>query len=51
MFLDLNMPILNGWQTAIKLKELVYIYIIIFKMSDKSIDPLKIVALSGFDDE
>ncbi|CAD8147285.1 unnamed protein product [Paramecium octaurelia] len=42
VFLDLYMPILNGWQAAEKIRIMI---------NDREIDDVKLVALSGFDDE
>ncbi|CAD8054485.1 unnamed protein product [Paramecium primaurelia] len=42
VFMDLYMPILNGWQAAEKIRTMI---------NDREIDNVKLVALSGFDDE
>ncbi|CAD8097008.1 unnamed protein product [Paramecium sonneborni] len=41
VFMDLYMPILNGWQAAEKIRMMI---------NDREIDNVKLVALSGFDD-
>ncbi|CAD8192045.1 unnamed protein product [Paramecium pentaurelia] len=42
VFMDLYMPILNGWQAAEKIRDMI---------NNREIDNVKLVALSGFDDE
>ncbi|CAD8066350.1 unnamed protein product [Paramecium primaurelia] len=42
VFMDLQMPILNGWQAAEKIRKMI---------NNKEIDNIKLIALSGFDDE
>ncbi|CAD8081299.1 unnamed protein product [Paramecium sonneborni] len=42
VFMDLLMPILNGWQATQMIREMI---------QKKSIDELKIIAISGYDDE
>ncbi|CAD8096504.1 unnamed protein product [Paramecium sonneborni] len=42
VFMDLSMPILNGWQAAEKIRKMI---------DNQEIDSIKLIALSGFDDE
>ncbi|CAK87897.1 unnamed protein product (macronuclear) [Paramecium tetraurelia] len=42
VFMDLYMPILNGWQAAQNIRTMI---------NNREIDDVKLVALSGFDDE
>ncbi|CAK89620.1 unnamed protein product (macronuclear) [Paramecium tetraurelia] len=42
VFMDLQMPILNGWQAAEKIRKMI---------NNKEIASIKLIALSGFDDE
>ncbi|CAD8201142.1 unnamed protein product [Paramecium octaurelia] len=42
VFMDLQMPILNGWQAAETIRKMI---------NNNEIDNIKLIALSGFDDE
>lgn len=49
MFMDLNMPILNGWQAAKKILTMVRTRRL-FQVQNKELEPVMLIALTGFDE-